>query len=200
LGVSIQDLTPALAKSFGLPAPKGALIGDVMKDGPGDKAGLKRGDVVLQYGEKDVSDSAMLRNMVASTTIGEEVNVVVWRDKRKMDLKVKVGNLEELTQKLTAELKDRLGVVVEPVTADQAARYGLSEPEGVAIQWVDPKGPLGKVGFEVGDLILAVDKSPISGVDAFDRLIGNLPHHQKVVLLALDHRSGKTSYVQVEVN
>ena len=200
LGVSIQEVTPDLAKSFGLPTPKGALIGDVMKDGPADKAGLKRGDVVLQYGGKDVSDSAELRNRVASTTVGEEVNVVVWRDKRKMDLKVKVGNLEELTQKLAAELKDRLGAVVEPVTADQAARYGLSSPEGVAIQWVDPKGPLGKVGFEVGDLILAVEKRPISGVDDFTGLIGTLPRHQKVVFLALDHRSGKTSYVQVEVN
>jgi serine protease Do len=200
LGVSIQEVTPDLAKSFGLPTPKGALIGDVMKDGPADKAGLKRGDVVLQYAGKDVGDSAELRNMVASTTIGEEVNVVVWRDKGRVDLKVKVGNLEELTQKLAAELKDRLGAVVEPVTADQAARYGLSSPEGVAIQWVDPKGPLGKVGFEVGDLILAVEKRPISGVDDFTGLIGTLPRHQKVVFLALDHRSGKTSYVQVEVN
>jgi serine protease Do len=200
LGVSIQDVTPDLAKSFGLPTPKGALIGDVMKDGPADKAGLKRGDVVLQYGGKDVSDSAELRNRVAGTTIGEEVNVVVWRDKGKVDLKVKVGNLEELTQKLAAELKDRLGAVVEPVTAEQAARYGLSSPEGVAIQWVDPKGPLGKVGFEVGDLILAIDKRPISGVDDFTGLITTLPRHQKVVFLALDHRSGKTGYVQVEVN
>jgi serine protease Do len=200
LGVSIQDLTPALAKSFDLPAPKGALIADVMKNGPADKAGFKRGDIVMQYDGKDVSDSAMLRNMVASTTIGREVNVAVWRDKQKIDLKVKVGNLEELTQKLSAEMKNRLGVVVAPVTAEQASQYGLSAPEGVAIQWVDPKGPLGKVGFEVGDIILAVDKSPISGVDDFDRLIGGLPHHQKIVLLALDHRSGNTSYVQVIVN
>ena len=138
--------------------------------------------------------------MVAATAVGTTVNVVVWRDKGKVDLQVKVGNLEELAEKMAAELKNRLGVEVVPVTTEEAGQYGLPGPEGVAIQWVDPKGPLGKVGFEVGDLILAVDKNPILGVDAFAGLIGALPPHQKVALLALDHRTGKTTYVQVQVN
>jgi serine protease Do len=84
------------------------------------------------------------------------------------------------------------------VTADQAANYGLQAPVGVTIHWVDPKGPLGKVGFEEGDLILAFGRRPIDGVDAFLNVVSSLPHHQKVVLLALDHHSGQTSYVQVE--
>jgi serine protease Do len=96
-------------------------------------------------------------------------------------------------------VKERLGVIVGPVTADQAANYGLHGPVGVSIHWVDPKGPLGKVGFEVGDLILALGKRPIDGVDTFLNVVSSLPHHQKLVLLALDHQSGKTSYVQVEI-
>ena len=125
LGVSIQEVTPALAKSFGLPAPEGALIADVMKGGPASEAGIKRGDVILKYEQEKVSDSAALRNMVAATTPGQEVEISLWRDKKPMDVTVKIGNLEELTQKLSADVKDRLGVEVAPVTTEEAQKYGL---------------------------------------------------------------------------
>ena len=200
LGVSIQKVTPDLAKSFGLTESKGALIADVMKGGPADEAGLKIGDVVLKYQDKQVNDAAELRNKVAETPIGEKVKVVAWRNKKKVELTVKIGNLEELRQKLAAVVKERLGIAVGPVTPKEAAHYGLPSPEGVSVQWVDPKGPLSKVGFEEGDLILAIEKQPVSGVDSFISMVNSLPHHQKVVLLALDHRSGNTSYVRVEVN
>jgi serine protease Do len=200
LGVSIQEVTPDLAKSFGLSETKGALIADVMKGGPADEAGLKRGDVVLEYRGKEINNAAELRNKVAETPVDEEAKVVVWRAKKKVDLTVKIGNLEELREKLAAVVKERLGVAVGPVTPKEAANYGLPAPEGVSVQWVDPKGPLGKVGFEQGDLILAIEKNPVSGVDSFVSMVNSLPHHQKVVLLALDHRTGNTSYVQVEVN
>jgi serine protease Do len=198
LGVSIQELTADLAKSFGLPAPSGALIADVMKGGPGDKAGLKRGDVVLEYRGQKVGNATELRNKVAATAIGKDVKLTIWRDKKRLDLSATIGSLEDLTQRLTSMVKERLGVVVGPVTADQAANYGLQAPVGVSIHWVDPKGPLGKVGFEEGDLILAFGRRPIDGVDTFLNVVSSLPHHQKVVLLALDHHSGQTSYVQVE--
>ena len=77
---------------------------------------------------------------------------------------------------------------------------GLSLPEGVAIQWVDPTGSIGKAGFEVGDVILGLGDQPFRGVDAFNELMTALPHHQKVVLLAIDHKTGQTGYVQVEIS
>jgi serine protease Do len=197
LGVSIQEVTPSLAQSFGLPFPEGALIAQVMKGGPADEAGIKRGDVILKYDGQKVSDSASLRNLVAATTPGQEVKLEVWRDKKPMEVTVKVGNLEELAKKLAAVVQDRLGAEVGPVTAQN---YGLSAPEGVIIESVDPNGPLGKAGFEKGDLILAVNKQSVPGVDAFAGMIESLPHHQKVTLLALDHRTGNTTFVQVEVN
>jgi serine protease Do len=200
LGVSIQEVTPALAKSFGLPSPEGALIADVVKGGPAGEAGIKRGDVILKYEGEKVSDAAGLRNMVAGTTPGKEVKVELWRDKKPMEVTVKTENLEELAKKLAVIMKDRLGIEVGPVTAEEAQNYGLPAPEGVTIESVDPKGPLGKAGFEKGDLILAVNKEPVPGVDTFVSMINSLPHHQKVTLLALDHRTGNTGYIQVEVN
>jgi serine protease Do len=199
LGVSIQEITPDLAKSFGLSKPHGALIADVMKGGPGDNYGMKRGDVVLEYRGEKIDDSAELRNRVAGTPIGKEVKLLVWRNKKRIELSVKIGSLEELTERLTSLVKERLGVVVGPVTVDQATKYGLRAPSGVSVHWVDPNGPLGKVGFEKGDLILALENRPIAGVDTFLKILSSLPHHQKVVLLAMDHQSGQTSYVKVEI-
>ena len=198
LGVSIQELTPELSKSFGLSAPTGALISDVMTGGPGEKAGLKRGDVILDYEGQKIGDAAELRNKVAGTPLGKKVEMTIWRDKKKIEITAVIGSLEELTDRLSSVVKERLGVTVGPVTAEQAANYGLNSPVGVTIQWVDPNGVLGKVGFEVGDLILAVGDLPVEGVDGFLDMVSNLPHHQKIVLLALDHRSTQTSYVQVE--
>jgi serine protease Do len=200
LGVSVQDVTPELAKSFGLKTPRGALIADVTKNAPAEEAGLKRGDVVLTYQGKDIPDAATLRNDVASTPIGQDVTVTVWRDRKKQEFHVKVRSLEELTKILTASLKERLGVEVRPLTVQDAEQYGMRSPEGVVIQWVDPKGPLGKVGFEVGDFILAVDDHPVKGLEDFDSMVSALPHNKQIVLLALDHRTGETTYVKVEVD
>jgi serine protease Do len=200
LGVSIENITPEMVKSLGLSSNKGVLIADVMKGGPADLAGLKKGDVVLEYNGEKVTDTSFLRNKVAATTIGKEVKLVVWRDKKEMPLTVKIGNLEELTQRLVAIVKQRLGVEVAPVTAQEAERYGLPSNEGVDIQWMDPRGPLGKAGLEVGDLILAIDQVPVRSVDDFVNLVGSLPPHQKIALLVRDHRTGKTGYLQVEIN
>jgi S1-C subfamily serine protease len=100
---------------------------------------------------------------------------------------------------VAAEVKRRLGVVVRPLTAKETEDCGLSLPEGVAIQWVDPRGPIGKAGFEVGDVILALNDHPFQGVDSFNELMTAIPHHQKVVLLAISHRTGQSGYVQVEI-
>jgi serine protease Do len=138
--------------------------------------------------------------MVAGTAPGTEVKLELWRDKKPKEVTVKIGNLEELAKKLAAIVKDRLGAEVALVTEEHPQKYGMLAPLGVQIESVDPNGPLGKAGFEKGDLILAIDRQPVPDVNAFASMIEILPHNQKVELLALDHRSGKTADVQVEVN
>jgi serine protease Do len=199
LGVDIQALTPDLAKSFGLTAPKGALIADVINGGPADKAGFKIGDVVLAYQGHEIADASTLRNDVANTPIGQTAQVSIWRNGQKQELTVTIGSLDEATKMLSSALKERLKVVVRPLTAKETERYGLKPSEGVAIEWVDPKGPFGQVGFEVGDVILEVNQQPVEGVDGFDHMMTETSHHQQVVLLALDHRTGQTTLVQVKI-
>jgi len=200
VGVSAQDLTGDLAKSFGLAVPKGALIAAVKKGGPADKAGLKKGDVVITYQDRQITDASAFRNDVANSAIGQQVKVGIWRDGKKQEIPVTIGNLDVARKAVAMELKRQLGVVVRPLTVKEAEDYGLSLPEGVAIQWVDPHGPIGKAGFKVGDVILAIDDHPVQGVDSFDEMMTAMPHHQKVVLLAINHKSGQSGYVQFEVS
>jgi serine protease Do len=199
LGVNVRDVTPDQAKSLGLGTPHGAFIADVTKGGPADKAALNKGDVVLSYQGKDIPDAAALRNDVANSPVDQEVKITVWRNGKKQNLRVKTGNLEELTKMLTTSLKEKLGVEVRPMTVQEAEQYGMRAPEGVVIRWIDPKGRLGKAGFEVGDIILAVDGHPVEDVVSFSRIVETIPQHHKAVLLAVDHRTGEASYVKVEL-
>jgi serine protease Do len=200
LGVSIQDLTPELAKSFELGSTKGALIAQVIKGGPADKAGLKRGDVVISYDGKEITDTGTLRNKVADTVMGKEVTVTVLREGERVDLTVKIGSEQEAIELLSASLKYRLGVVVRPLTAKEAEQYGLDAQEGVAIDSLESDGLLAKAGFEVGDIILEIDGRSVNGVEGFVALVNQLQHNQKIVLFALDQRTGQTGYVQVKIH
>lgn len=199
MGVSVQDLTPDLAKSFGLQFPKGALIADVAKDGPADKAGLKRGDVILAYQGKEIADSSALRNAVANTSPGQEEPVTIWRAKKKEEVRIKIGNADELTKALVVSLKDRLGAELRPLTAQESQRYGMASPGGVLIKSIDPKGILGKAGFEVGDAILTINGDPISGLEGLAAILGEIKPHEKVTLLAVDHRTGQMGNVEIEL-
>jgi serine protease Do len=199
IGVSVQDLTSDLAKSFGLQLPKGALIADVAKDGPADKAGLKRGDVILLYKGKEIDNSSALRNAVANSSPGQEETVTIWRAKKKEELRVKIGNAEELVKALVMTLKDRLGAVVRPLTAEESQKYGMDSPGGVLITWIDPNGPLGKAGFEVGDAILTINEQPIPSLEALIAILGEVKSHDKVTLLAVDHRTGQMGAAEIEL-
>jgi serine protease Do len=199
LGVSIQDLTPALAKSFGMSGNRGALVADVTKGGPADKAGMKKGDVVTSYQGKEIPDAGTLRNDVSVAPVGQEAKITVWRDGKARNLTVTVASREVEDKMLVASLQQRLGVSVRVVTPKEMGKYGLQSQQGVVIQKVEPKGPLGVAGFEKGDLILQVDKQSIDGPEELASMVSALPHNQPIVLLVLDHNSGETAYVRVVV-
>jgi len=199
VGISIQDLTPELAKSTRAGTAKGVYVANVVKGGPADKAGLKAKDVIVSYGGMEVSDSGVLRNRVAEMAVGELVKVSVLRNGRKEEITVKVGDLEESAKMLAAVGEPHLGVVVRPLTAQETEEFGLQPNQGVAISRLDFKGPLQEAGFEVGDIILGINDQPIQGVEAFAALVNLLKPKEKITLAALDHKSGQTGMVQVVV-
>ncbi len=199
LGVNMQELTPDLAKSFGLDRPRGALVADVVKGGPADKAGLQRGDIVTAFRGKDVPSASEFRNAVANTLIGQEVPVTVLRKGQSQTFTIKIGNMEGATRLLGTSLKDRLGAEFRALTPKEVEGYGVNSDQGVAVVWLDPNGPLAKVGFEVGDVILEVNGQSVEGVQGLVDVVGPLRPGKVVTLLALDHKSGQTGYVQIVV-
>ncbi len=199
LGITIQGVTPELQKTARLPSTKGAYIVDVVKGGPADKAGIKKGDVIIVYQGKEIADSGELRNMVAATPIGQEARVTIWRDGKKQEVTVKIGNLESATKFLASAVKERLGIAVRPLTKSESDKYGLSSNQGVAIVTVEPKGPFGEAGFEVGDIILDINGQTIDGYQAFVDIVSTLKPKQQIRVFALDHRTGNTGYIDVNV-
>jgi serine protease Do len=199
LGVTVQDLTPELAKTAHVETLKGALVADVVRGGPAEKAGLKKDDVITTYRGKEVPDSSALRNEVAATPIGQEAKLTILRNGKKEEFAIRIGSLETATKVMASSIKEKLGAEVRLVTSKEAEKYGLDPKQGVAIIWLDSKGPLKRAGFEVGDIILGVENQEVNSLETFVNLVSSLKPNQQITLLALDHRTGNTGYVQVVV-
>jgi serine protease Do len=200
LGVTIRDLTEELAKTVHAESLKGALVVDVAKGGPADKAGMKKNDVIISYRGKEIGDTNELRNAVAETAIGAEAKITVIRDGKKVELTSKIGNLEASVKVLAMAVKERLGAEVRTPNTLEVNKYDLTPNQGVVITWLDTKGPLKEAGFEVGDMILAIDDQPIENMEGFVNLVSLLKPEQKISIAALDHRTGNTGMVQVVVS
>ena len=176
LGVSLQPLTSDLAASFGAKDSKGALVSDVAADSPAGRAGLKSGDVVLEFNGKKVDDPSALARAVAVARPGETAKVTIWRDRRQQTLDVKLG---EMPAERTASAAERpsgrtgpaseLGLTVQPVTPDIAKELELKDPSGVVVSRVDPSSAAAQAGLERGDVITEIDRKPVKTVDDFEK-------------------------------
>jgi serine protease Do len=197
MGVSVQDLTPELAKTLAVTATRGAVINDVIKGGPAERAGLRKNDVVIGFQGREIHDASALRNVAALATIGQDVKLTAIRQGKKQEFSVRIANLAESTKHTAGTIKERLGAEVRAVTAKESERFGLETGQGVALANVEPKGPLGAAGFEAGDLILEINGQLISGLDTLIELASALKARQRITLLAVDHRSGSVGTVRI---
>ena len=199
LGISLQDVSFDKMKSLKLNTPKGAYVIDVVKGGPASKAGIKAGDVIMSFDGKNIEDSGALRNLVAGTPLGKEVKLGIMRDGKKITIPVTVGNIEDAAKLMAASLRDKLGVDVRPMNENERSRYGLDQDQGVAVKWLDPNGPLAKAGFEINDIILRINDQTIDSVENFASIVSTLKQYQKITIFVVDHRTGQTGYIQVEI-
>jgi serine protease Do len=199
LGVSIEDVTYERSQSLGLSSPKGAYIMDVTKDGPAMKAGLRKGDVITALNGKEVQNGSELRNQVAISPIDSTVNMTILRDKKSSVLPVKLGNIEDATKALVLSVEEKLKAGFRLVTASEQNKYGLSAGQGVAIMRVDPKGPLGIVGFEKDDIIVEISGQGVESMEAFAEIVSSLKPGSQVTFLAIDHNTGNSGEVAVTI-
>jgi serine protease Do len=200
LGVSIQDVTPDLAKAFKVNRTVGALISEVTPNGPADSAGLKNGDVVLQYDNKPVENSMQLKLRVAETSPGTNVPVEIDRngETKTMNVVVKERSGPSVAQNSTPKSSDEgslNGVSVSDL--NQELRTELKVPstvQGAVINEVDPSSPSYEAGLRVGDIITEINHRPIkSAQEAVDATSGKANGETLVKV----YRNGGTRYVAV---
>jgi len=185
LGVSIQELTPELAKGFGLKEPRGVLIADVVKDSPADRAGLTSGDVLIEFDNKKVDSPQDLQKVVAATAPGKGVPVKVWREKGEKTLEIKLGETPEETAMAepTGKGKSLLGLDARPITPDIQRQLNLRTPDGVIVARVEEESAAAEAGLQRGDVVREVNRQRIRSMQDFERVTQGIKPGDRVTML-----------------
>jgi serine protease Do len=194
LGVSIQRIDPAIAEGLGLRQAKGALVADVMKGGPADKAGLKRRDVIVEFNGEEVDDFHDLPAMVAEVAPGTQVNLKLLRDGTEMTVPVIVDEMKEEERQAKAEPSpevDAVGLKVQALTKEQAERLGLEKPGAVGVVDVKPGSVADDAGIQAGDVILEINRKHIGGVEDYEAAMKEIKGKDSVLMLV---RRGDNSF------
>ena len=183
LGVSIQEVTPELAKSFSLDKNKGALVAEVFKASPAEKAGIEQGDIILQFNGKDIAESKELPRMMAATPVGDTVALKVLRNGKTITCKVNAGEMQEKEVASLDTPRESLGLTVQDITPDIAQELGLGKAGGVVVAGVEPGSPASDVGIQPGDVIQGVNQKPVKDADDFVEKIEKAGKQENVLLL-----------------
>lgn len=194
LGVVIQKITPDLAEAFNLDNEKGALVANVVTDGPAKKAGLKQGDVIITFDGQEVEEMNDLPGIVAKTRVGAKVKVVVIRNGKEKTIAVKIGELKDTTiAEAKVETKENeLGLKVETMTPELATRLRLSDSSGVIIKGIKDDSPASESGLRPGDLIVEINRDEIKNMADYDHAIDEI--ESKDTALFLIKRRGNTLF------
>lgn len=196
LGVSIQDVNPELAESFGLDKVAGALISSVGEDSPASKAGLETGDVVLKFNGTDVNRSGELPSLVGSVRGGQTVAVEVFRNGQITELDVTVGLRGDDNVASLPLSENVLGMQLAGMTADELQEQGIDK--GVTVVDVEEGSVAAKSGLAANDILLKVDGMAVSSVNQATQAIRSLPRNKPVPVLV--QRNGNPMFLTLRVN
>ena len=211
LGVRIQEVTKEIADVEGLKNTQGALIASVGEKSPADKAGLKAGDIILKFDGKKIDTMRTLPKLVSRTEVGKTVDLEIWRNKKTLIKKLKLGRLES-SEDFKAETKtstpkpktkdteiELLKISVRNITAEDIKTRKLSKNlKGVVITYISNKSPM--AGYlQVGDIVLEVQKNKISNPNQFNKLIQNIyKKGEQTILLAIINKNNQRRYLGIK--
>ena len=184
LGVLIQKVTPEIAESLGLEQARGALVADVVASGPAAAAGVKVGDVIVEFDGHPVGESNELPMLVARTPLEKQVALKVVRDKEQLDLNVTIAELQdEETQVARGGDSEKLGLTVQTLTPEIAENLGVEETKGVVVTAVESGSAADEAGLRRGDVILEVNRQAVDDADAYKGALKKADKGKNVLFL-----------------
>jgi len=196
LGVSIQPVTPDLAKQFNIKDDKGALVGDVVEDSPAEKAGMQRGDVIIEFDGKEVTDPSSLRNSVAGTPPGKKVTLKIMRESKMQKVDVTIAELPADMQKMRGEYDNLLkGVMVQGLTPELKKNLDIPKRiSGVVVTDIEDGSPAEGLLMQ-NDVIIEVNRKRINSMKDYEAVVSKIKSGQDILLLVF--RNGSTTYLSL---
>ena len=196
LGVMIQSLTPELAEQFGVRDTHGILVGDVQKGTPGERAGLKQGDVIVEMDGQPIHDIAVFRNSVAMKAPGAKIGLTVLRDGQRVSVTATLDKLSESSKVASSSTEatkslSPWGFSIQPLTSELAKKFGDSENSGVVINEVAPNTPASDAGLSPGMLVQQVNRQKVHNTDEFNAALSHLKNGKSVLLLVTYGQSSR---------
>jgi serine protease Do len=181
LGVEVQTLDQSLADSFKMKAPNGALVAKVEPDSAAAKAGLKAGDVILEFDGNPIVDAGQLSARVGAAAPGDKASLQVWRDGKATTMNVTIGSAAPVEVAGTAEAnaspQSRLGLALRPLNPEERQQAGVNS--GLVVE--NAQGPAAEAGIQPGDVVLSVDGTPVQSVAQLRKMVQE--HDKQVALL-----------------
>ena len=209
LGVRIQEVTKEIAEVERLKKPQGALVASVGENSPADKAGIKAGDIILNFDGKKIDTMRTLPKVVASTEVGKSVELKIWRNKKLISKRLTLGRLEsseefrEKKSKVVKKVEDieKLKIAVRDITDEDIAKRNLNKKtSGVVITEISNRSPLINL-LNVSDIIIEVQKSPVKSSSNLKKLVDDIfKKGEKTLLLTVINQNNQRRYLGVKIN
>ena len=209
LGVRIQEVTKEIADVEKLKKPAGALVASVGQNSPADKAGIKAGDIILEFDGKKIDTMRTLPKVVANTKVGKSVELKVWRDKKSIKKRLTLGRLEsseEFKEKKTKTVKkeneiETLKITVRDITSEDISSRNLKKNiKGVVIVGITNRSPLANL-LNVNDIIIEVQKTPVKNSADLNKIVDRIfKKGEKTLLLTIINNNNRRRYLGVKIN
>jgi S1-C subfamily serine protease len=204
LGVEIREVDEVIAKQFNLPSTKGVLVNNVMEGSAAKNGGMKRGDVIIKFGEHKVEGARDLQEVAGKTEPGKTVKVVVIREKKEVPLSIKLAEMPETIEKMgvgkeekekekEGEFEEWLGMRVETLTPDLGRQYSIEDKEGVVIVGIEIGSKAEEIGLVEGDLIKNVNRQSTGNLSEFKKVVKKVDLSEGVIFDIV--RRGRAIYV-----
>ena len=194
LGVSMQKVTPELASSFGRPDTHGALVTNVVPQSPAERAGIKAGDIIINFAGRSIKDIGDLSRFVAETPAGRDVVVNLFREGKEVRLHVLLEEFsEEKISHRNTPIPAELGMELTALDANWRRKLGIRDLTGLVVVAVTAEGSAAVAGIESGDIITEVNRRPVKTPDDFYAALRQRPRGQSLLLVI--KRSGEAVYL-----